>query len=138
MNMKLPIAIAIIALVTLSSFSLLGVNATRANTPATSMMTNAMNVIAAKSYIRVNGVISQWGTTAVNGAIQSQARNGTFQNGNTNQLASATAIWTTNSTRPIAYVRSQSNFTYVFYEARLTNASVSIVEHQFSSLQLFP
>ena len=47
-------------------------------------------------------------------------------NGNTNQLASATAIWTTNNSRPISSVRSKENFTYVFYTARLANASVSL------------
>ena len=62
---------------------------------------------------------------------------GTFQNGNTNQLASATAIWTTNSSRPIAYARSQSNFTYVFYEARLTNASVSILSTSSAASNYF-
>lgn len=42
-------------------------------------------------------------------------------------MALSTAIWTTNTSRPISYVQSKENFTYVFYEARLTNASVSTV-----------
>ena len=124
MNRKLPIVFAVIALVALSSFSLLGVNATPVNS-ATNTAQNMINAILDRSYVRVNGIISQWGTTTVNGAIQSQARNGVFQNGNSNQMASATAIWTTNTSRPIADIRSKENFTYVFYEARLGNASVS-------------
>jgi hypothetical protein len=124
MNRKLPIVLAVIALVALSSFCFLGVNATAVN-PTTNSVQNTVNAILDRSYVRVNGVISQWGTTTVNGAIQSQARNGVFQNGNSNQMASATATWTTNISRPITYIRSKENFTYVFYEARLRNASVS-------------
>ena len=38
---------------------------------------------------------------------------------------SATAIWTTNNSRPINSVKAKENFTYTFYSARLNNASVS-------------
>ena len=123
MNKKIPIAIAVIALIAISSFSFLGIAA--ANDQDSKTATNVRNGLLARSYVRVNGIISQWGTTAVNGQLQSQARNGTFGNGNTNQLASATAVWTTNNSRPLCSVRSKENFTYVFYTARLANASVS-------------
>ncbi len=65
------------------------------------------------------------GNHRVNGALQTQAGTSLFNDANTNQLASATAIWTTNTSRPISGVESKQNFTYTFYTARLVNASVS-------------
>jgi len=122
MNKKIPIVIVIIALFAVSSISLAG-----AQTPTASPSTS--NRIASRSYIRINGVITQWETTPtvtpVTGLLQTQARIGTFENGNTNQLASATAIWTNSTSRPINTVALKENFTYTFYEARLVNASVS-------------
>lgn len=125
MNKKFPIVIAIIALFAVSSISLAGAQTSTVSPSASP--TVMPNPILQRSYIRINGIITQWGTTDVNGALQTQARIGTFEDGNTNQLASATAIWTTNTTRPISDVESKQNFTYVFYEARLTNASVSLL-----------
>jgi len=109
LNTKIPVAIAVIVLIAISSFSFLSI--ATANDQYSKMATNVRNGLLARSYVRVNGIISQWGTTAVNGQLQSQARNGTFGNGNTNQLASATAIWTTNNSRPLCSVRSKENFT---------------------------
>jgi hypothetical protein len=125
MNKKLPIVIAIIAIFAVSSISLAFAQ-TSAVSPSSTAITPP-NTLLQRSYIRINGIITQWGTTAVNGALQTQARIGTFENGNTNQLAAATAIWTTATSRPISDVLSKQNFTYTFYEARLTNASVSLL-----------
>ncbi len=77
------------------------------------------------------------GNNPVNGMLQTQARNGTFENGNTNQLATATAIWTTNTSRPISSVASKENFTYTFYSARLNNASVSTLSTGTSAFNYF-
>jgi hypothetical protein len=123
MNKKIPIVIAIIALFAVSGISLAGATPSMAN-PST--MGQAMsNALASRSYIRINGVITQWGTTAVNGSLQTQAAASTRVDLSTKQIATATAIWTTNTSRPIMNVEAKQNFTYVFYEARLTNASVS-------------
>jgi hypothetical protein len=78
-----------------------------------------------RSWVRINGVITQWGETDVNGFLTTQARTAVFDTSDTRQLASASAIWTTNTSRPISAVRAKENFTYTFYAARLTNASVS-------------
>ena len=77
------------------------------------------------SWVRVNGIIDQWGTTNVRGLLQTQARTALLNNSDTRQLASASAIWTTNLSRAIQGVRDKENFTYTFYSARLLNASVS-------------
>lgn len=83
------------------------------------------NGLTQRSWVRINGVITQWGTTDVNGFLQTQARTAIFDTSDTRQLAMAGAIWTTNTSRPISSVRAKENFTYTFYTARLTNASVS-------------
>jgi hypothetical protein len=135
MNKKIPIVIAIIAIFALSSISLAFAQTSVANPSNTA--TTMPNALSQRSYIRIDGVITQWGTTAVNGALQTQAGIGTFANGNTNQLATATAIWTTNTSRPISAVQSKQNFTYTFYEARLTNASVSTLSTSTAGVNYF-
>jgi len=139
MNKKIPIAIAVIALIALSSLSLVGANPSimGQTTYSDSMMANVRNGLMERSYVRINGIITQWGTSTANGMLQTQARNGTFENGNTNQLATATATWTTNTSRPISSVRSMENFTYTFYSARLNNASVSVLSSSTSAFDYF-
>ncbi len=90
-----------------------------------SVPANISNALAQRSYIRIDGVISMWGTTVVNGALQTQAGTSTRVDLSMNQAAASTAIWTTNTSRPIVAVQAKQNFTYTFYEARLRNASVS-------------
>ena len=83
------------------------------------------NRLMSASWIRLNGVITQWGTTDVRGTLQTQAKSATHQISGLNQLTSATAIWTTNITREISAAQSKENFTYNYYVARLPNASIS-------------
>lgn len=135
MNKKISIALAIIALVAVSSIGLAGVNASIVG--QSNMATNMSNALAQRSYIRINGVVSQWGTTAVNGTLQTQAGTSTRVDLSTNQLATATALWTTNTSRPISAVQSKQNFTYTFYEARLTNASVSTLSASSAATNYF-
>lgn len=78
-----------------------------------------------KSWVRINGAINSWGTQDVNGVLQTTARTTLLASENTRQLTSATAIWTTNNSRPISNVRAKENFTYAYYAARLNAASVS-------------
>ena len=135
MNKKIPIAIVFIALFAISSISLAVANATVAST--TNMGTNVQNALAQRSYIRINGVISQWGTTTVTGTLQTQAGTSMRTDLSTNQLAAATAIWTTNTSRPITSVQAKQNFTYTFYEARLTNTSVSTLSATSAATNYF-
>jgi hypothetical protein len=85
------------------------------------------NRLVSASWIRINGVITKLGTTDVRGLLQTQARAAVLQSSDTRQLAGATAIWTTNTTRPIQAVQAKENFTYIFYAARIQYASVSSV-----------
>ena len=135
MNKKISVVLAIIALVAVSSISLAGVNASIVG--QSNMQTNMSNALTQRSYIRINGVISQWGTTAASGTIQTQAGTSTHLTSGTNQLAAATALWTTNTSRPISGVQSKQNFTYTFYEARLTNASVSTLSASSAATNYF-
>jgi hypothetical protein len=135
MNKKIPIVMAIIALFAVSSISLAGAN-TSMLSPST-MASNMSNALSMRSYIRINGVITQWGTTNVNGALQTQAGTSTRIDLSTKQIATATAIWTTNISRPIMAVQTKQNFTYAFYEARLTNASVSTLSTTVSGTNYF-
>ncbi len=80
-----------------------------------------------QSFVRVASTINEWGAQEVNGTVQVQTRTIT-QNGTIRQGTSVTAIWTANGTRPINSLRTPQNFTYVFYTARLVNASASILD----------
>ena len=76
------------------------------------------------SFVRQYGVVSQFGTANASGTVVAQVR--TLVNGTEiRQGSSATAMWTTNSSRPINAVRAMENFTYTFYTARLVNASIA-------------
>src|SRR3990170_5954801 len=129
MNKK--IAIAFIAIIAVSSLSLAASFANALPWMGQRNFFNRMagasmsNRLIERSWVRINGVITQWGTTDVNGFLQTRARTAIFDTSDTRQLAAAGAIWTTNTSRPISAVRAKENFTYTFYAARLTNASVS-------------
>ena len=88
-------------------------------------MANIMNRMASASWVRINGNVNLWGTDSVHGQLQTQARAAVLRNSDTKELTSATAIWTANTSRPIQSVRAKENFTYVFYVARIPNASIS-------------
>jgi hypothetical protein len=122
MNKNKTLIFAIIGVLLASTFTV-AVNFAQA------IPTNTVNTVANRllsgSWIRINGVISEWGTTDVRGQLQTQARERTHMLSDTNQLTSATAIWTTNITREISAVQAKENFTYVYYVARLPNASIS-------------
>lgn len=135
MNKKVSIVLALIAIVAVSSISIIGANASLPS--PSNMAANLSNTLAQRSYIRINGVITHWGTTEVNGALQTQAGTSTHVDLSTNQLATATAIWTTNTSRPISAVQSKENFTYTFYTARLTNASVSTLSASTATTNYF-
>ena len=129
MNKK--ITIALIAIIAVSSLSLAASFANALPWMGQGNMFNRMagarmsNGLTQRSWVRINGIITHWGTTDVNGSLQTQARTALFGTADTRQLAAAGAIWTTNTSRPISAVRAKENFTYTFYAARLMNASVS-------------
>ena len=127
MNKKLTMIFAVIAVLAIAISSVaIGVFAqpTSPNATVTKVSSN---------YIRVDGIINKWGTTSAIGLIQSQAKVAKFNDSSSAQLASATAMWTTNLSRPINAVRTKQNFTYTFYEAKLRNASVSTLSTNTAS-----
>jgi hypothetical protein len=88
-------------------------------------MTNIIKKVASATWVRINGNVTQWGTATVHGQLQTQAKAAILRNSDTKELTSATAIWTANTTRAIQSVRTKENFTYVYYVARIPNASIS-------------
>ena len=124
MNKKISLTLAIIALIAVCSSSI-AIGAMAQTSTISPTPTPVASTLASKNYVRIDGTITEWGTTPVLGVLQTQAKASITASDSTNQLASATAIWTTNTSRPICFVRSAENFTYVFYAVRLTNASVS-------------
>jgi hypothetical protein len=88
-------------------------------------MANASNRLLSSSWVRINGAVTQWGTADVRGQLQTQARAAVHNSTGANQFTAATAMWTTNITREIQAARTRENFTYVYYVARLPNASIS-------------
>lgn len=86
-----------------------------------------------QNLVRIDGLMKTWGATSVSGSLSTQARTTTFNVTDTRQMASASAIWTTNTSRPINAVRSAENFTYSFYATRLANASVSALNLENSN-----
>ncbi len=116
------LAYAVIAIVLVSSLSL-AVNSVAA--APNIQLDRSTNRPVQKTWVRLNGVINYWGDAEVNGLLQTRARTTLLATDNTRQLTSATAVWTTNNSRPINSVKAKENFTYAFYSARLNNASVS-------------
>ena len=91
------------------------------------------NRLIQRSWVRIHGVITQWGTTDVRGSLFAWAKTALFNTTDTRKLAFANALWTTNTSRPIESVKSKENFTYTFYSAKLLNASVSTLSSSADS-----
>jgi len=121
MNKNKVVIFAIVGILLASSVAL----AVGFAAAAPSMMQNIASRLSQASWVKINGNIDKWGTTDVRGLLQTQSRTALFQSSDTRQLTGATAIWTTNTTRAIQAARAKENFTYVFYVARLPNASAS-------------
>ncbi|MCW3999191.1 MAG: hypothetical protein NWE93_03025 [Candidatus Bathyarchaeota archaeon] len=120
-----PLILAVIAVLLVSSLALTVEYA--AARPIDQVKQKIIDKVASASWLKLNGVIDQWGDTQVGGVLQTQARTATLKSNNTNHFAAATAIWTENDSRPIQSVRSKENFTYSYYVARLANVSVTDV-----------
>ena len=92
-----------------------------------STMDNLANRLTQASWVRLNGIIDQWGELDVRGQLHVQTRSAIHETSDAKQYTSVTAMWTESTTRAIQSVRAKENFTYVYYVARLPNASVSTV-----------
>jgi hypothetical protein len=126
--MKKIIALILVAVIAVSAFSLMATAGAMPfmrwkNIPHGHGILRSPNLQT--SYVRLNGVINQLGSTSVNGSLQAQSRTFVINNTDSKQGAAATALWTTNTPRPINALRAKENFTYTFYAARLIDLNVS-------------
>lgn len=97
----------------------------------------APNATASKisTYVLVDGGINASGTNAAVGTIQAQSRT-TVGPMSTIQGFSSTAVWSTNTSRPLATAIKRQNFTYTFYTARLINGSYSALDFNGANFYL--
>jgi len=87
-----------------------------------------------KNWVNVDGFVLKWGTTNATGPISIHARIAVLNSNDTRQLASASAMWSTDKMRPLLNaVRTKENFTYTFHTARLINASVAKLNYENSN-----
>lgn len=121
MKSKKAIITAVTAILLVSSLALT-VNFAAASPGRAESMANRP---IQRSWVRITGVIEEWGTTDVRGLLHTQAKVALLQSEDTRRSAGASAIWTTNLTRAIQATKAKENFTYVCYAARLLNGSVT-------------
>jgi hypothetical protein len=126
--MKKIIAIILTAIM---AVSVLGLAATASARPFmnwknfSDMPGNSHRAATQQSFVRLDGQAAKFGSSNVTGTIQAQSRTILVNNTDSRQGSSASAIWTTNTSRAINSFRTRENFTYSFYTANLVNASVS-------------
>jgi len=100
-------------------------------TVPTSPSTGATAAGLQRNSVRMYGSLTEWQTTPtptpILGAVEVLARTQVGPK-NTTQGYAAVAIWTTNTTRPIAAVRTRENFTYTFDTARLVDGNFSALD----------
>jgi len=89
-----------------------------------------------KSWVRVEGIITKWGEKDVNGSLSAFTKTALLNTDATRQLVSASAIWTTNKSRPISALRTKENFTYNFYSAKLITLNASLLNYGNSNFFL--
>jgi len=131
-KMKSKFGIILLAILAVSSLTFM---ASAYATPFLSNTTVSNSTASAdaisRSSVRMYGSINNWlttpGPTPVMGSIEVLCRTSVGLK-NTVQGFAASAIWTTNTTRPIAAVRTRENFTYSFYTARLVEGNFSALD----------
>ena len=127
-RMKKTIATILIAIIAASALSLA---ASASAMPFmnwksfSNMPGNSHRMATQQSFARLDGMITKYGSTNDTCTLQAQSRTVVSNTTNIRQGSSATAIWTTNQSRPISALRAKENYTYTFYSANLVNASVS-------------
>src|SRR3989304_997616 len=102
--MKKTLALILAAIIAVSALSLAAtaeaksfMNWNHFNSPG---MGNSHRLATQQSFARVDGVITQWGSTNVTGTVGAQSRTIVTNTADIRQGSSATAIWTTNKSRP--------------------------------------
>jgi len=140
--MRKEIAVILLALIIVGSLSFAVSSAQAFPTKGRNYMFNSFsgamsNKPVQKSWVHIDGIITQWGPTSLTGFLSTNARTTLFNTSDTRQLSSASAIWTTDKFRPLVNaVRTKENLTYVIYSARLRNASVAMLSYDESNFFL--
>ncbi len=118
--MKKLAAIILTAIIVISIFALVAGAYAMPLMKWRNVMQNDNNhrVAAQQSFVRVDGLVTHWGTTNVTGTMMAQWRTVIVNASTVREGASATFIWTNNS-RPINAMQTKTNFTFTFYTARL-------------------
>jgi hypothetical protein len=131
MEMKKTLAVALLAIIVVSSLSFAVASASAMGSAnrgygwkVGSWMRRGVTVPFQRSWIRLNGIVETWGSQEVNGSLSVNARTVGF-NEEVRQAAFANAIWS-NTTN----VRQRGNFSYSFYVARLVVANVSALNYE--------
>jgi hypothetical protein len=119
--MRKSIVIIVLAMLATSSFAFLP-NITSADTSVQ------------RIWVRVNGVITEWGTTPVFGWLGANARIADV-NGTIREWAGVHATWSSNRPRMNCTVRPKENFTLCAYSANLVNTTM--VRLNYSGYDLY-
>jgi hypothetical protein len=77
-----------------------------------------------RSWVRLTGRITQWGSTPVNGTISVQARTVRVNDTLARKFVGASAVWTNGTVKP------RGNFTYTYYAAKLVNLQTAKLNYQ--------
>ncbi len=77
------------------------------------------------TFVRLDGVVTGWGGEPMKGALQVQSRTVVLNALDLREGATAAAIFTNSTARPINAARTKTNLTYVYYAAKLAEANVS-------------
>ncbi len=75
--------------------------------------------------VRVDANVTGFGTEKAIGTARAQTKTVVINGTEVHEGASATAIWTTNTSRPINSIRDKGNFTYSFCTAKLVTQNVT-------------
>jgi hypothetical protein len=131
MEMKKTLAVALLAVIVVSSLSFAVASTSAIGTPRQgwgwrlgSWMRRGVIVPFQRSWIRLNGIVETWGSQEVKGSLWINART-VGSDEEVRQAAFATAIWS-NTTN----YRHLGNFSYSFYVARLVDANVSALNYE--------
>jgi hypothetical protein len=131
MEMKKTLAVALLAIIVVSSLSFVVASASAIGQGSRgwgwrvgSWMRRGVIVPFQRSWIRVNGIVETWCSQEVNGSLWVNARTVGYGE-QVRKAAFATAIWS-NATN----FRQRGNFSYSFYVARLVDANVSALNYE--------
>jgi len=131
--MKSKFGIILLAILAVSSLTFMASAYATPFLSSTTVPNSTASVTSiSRNSVRMYGSINSWlttpGPTPVMGSIEVLCRTLVGLK-NTVQDFAASAIWTTNITRPLAAVRTRENFTYTFYTARLVEGNFSALDY---------